>query len=207
MDKNNRVVYVILGIVVVAVTKLLWGLGQKPLSSKASTTSLAFASFFALNPTILREAEARFIKRIVVACCLLRFLKLAIAFLWFEDLVVALAQSVVLLFYLSLSDIGFTLASTLVVWFWATSYSSVVVVLDKWRILRYRTPELHSARAALAFGEAVVWRVSEWFLSFSVIILVPLVCRLRTIRIFIFGLAFRSESFNVSHIIGAWFYV
>lgn len=115
MDKNDGVIDVILRIVVVAVAQLLCSLRHISLCSVARTASLALASFFALNQTILWNAEAGFIEWIKVACCLLNLLILAVAFLRFEDLVVALAQSMVLLLNLSLSNIGFTLAVVAIV--------------------------------------------------------------------------------------------
>ena len=115
MNEDDRVIDVILRIVVVAVAQLLRGLRQLycchiSLCSVACATSLALASFLTINQTILWNAEAAFVEWIKVACRLLDFLILAVAFLRFEDLVVALAQSVVLLLDLSLSDVGFTLA-------------------------------------------------------------------------------------------------
>ena len=115
MNENDGVIDVILRIVVVAVAQLLCGLRHISLCSVACATSLALASFFTINQTILWNAEAGFVEWIKVACRLLNFLILAVAFLRFEDLVVALAQSVVLLLDLSLSDVGFTLAVVAIV--------------------------------------------------------------------------------------------
>lgn len=147
---------------------------------------------------LLLEVDAWVIE-LTIAWDLLSSHELPVALLWFEYLLVALLQSMVLLLYQLLSEFGFTLGEVIMIWFWHTLDSAIVIIFSKlnlgW-VLGDDASELHSAGAALALPENAGLYIAKWF----VIVWVALEGMLWRIlmNILLLCLALRPKCFNIS---------
>lgn len=156
VHQYNGVIDVILWIIIVPITQLLcqfqllcW-LGSMPLRLRGLSVVLSIKWI-----NLLLKVDAWVIE-FTIAWNLLSSHELPIALLWFEYLLVALLQSMILLLYQLLSEFGFTLGGVIMILFWHTLDSAVVIIFSKlnlgW-VLGDDASELHSAGAALALPE------------------------------------------------------
>ena len=200
VHQYDGVIDVILWIVIVSITQLLcqfqllcW-LGSMPLRLWGLSVVLSVKWI-----NLLLKVDAWVIE-LAIAWNLLSSHELPVALLWFEYLLVALLQSMVLLLYQLLSEFGFALGEVIMIWFWHTLDSAVVIIFSKLnlgRVLGDDASKLHSAGAALALSENAGLYIAKWF----VIVWVALERMLWRIlmNIFLLCLALRPKSFNISH--------
>jgi len=200
VHQYDGVIDVILWIVIVSITQLLcqlqllcW-LSSMPLRLRGLSVVLSVKWI-----NLLLKVDAWVIE-LTIAWNLLSSHELPVALLWFEYLLVALLQSMVLLLYQLLSEFGFALGEVIMIWFWHTLDSAVVIIFSKlnlgW-VLGDDASELHSAGAALALSENARLYIAKWF----VIVWVALERMLWRIlmNILLLCLALRPKSFNISH--------
>ena len=210
VHQYDGVIDVILWIVIVSITQLLcqfqllcW-LSSMPLRLRGLSVVLSVKWI-----NLLLKVDAWVIE-LTIAWNLLSSHELPVALLWFEYLLVALLQSMVLLLYQLLSEFGFLFlfaGEVIMIWFWHTLDSAVVIIFSKlnlgW-VLGDDASELHSAGAALALSENAGLDVAKWLsvvIWWFVIVGVALERMLWRIlmNIFLLCLALRPKSFNISH--------